>query len=271
MNDLVKAARGYIERLGFELVVQNQDKVPVAGLTSTQPTQDLERIDRAVMGCPGALLAARVGERHLVLDVDVRHDGEADLAKLLARYGAFPKTWAQQTPSGGFHIWFRHPGFKPRGRLANGIECLTGSRCITLSPSERAGGRYQWVEHPLRTELAEAPRWLIAAMQPPPVPQRPKTRSSDDPATREKRARAYMARFDGAVSGQHGSDRTIAAAVIVVRGFDLEESVAFHVLSEWNQKCDPPWSERELKRKLKEAAAAGRMEFGAMLVERTAA
>jgi bifunctional DNA primase/polymerase-like protein len=45
----------------------------------------------------------------VVIDVDVP-DGEATLAKLEAEHGELPQTREVSTPSGGRHLYFRHPG-----------------------------------------------------------------------------------------------------------------------------------------------------------------
>jgi hypothetical protein len=67
------------------------------------------------------------------------------------------------------------------------------------------------------------------------------------------RARAYLASVPGAVSGQHGHDRTFYAANRLVRGFDLTPDQAYPLFAEWNDRCEPPWSEHDLRRKLEQA------------------
>lgn len=71
------------------------------------------------------------------------------------------------------------------------------------------------------------------------------------------RARAWLARAEPAVAGQHGHDRTFAVVERVVRGFDLDDAQAFDVLGDWNARCDPPWSDKELRRKITEGRAKG--------------
>ena len=158
-----------------------------------------------------------------------------------------------------------------RGTLVTGVEVLRGNRCVTLPPSSRDSGRYEWIQHPLRTPLAAPPRWLLDAIRVPPPPARSGDVCVSDPATRERRARAYLAKFDPAISGQCGHARTFLAAQVVVRGFDVEFDAALALLLEWNRNCDTPWAEREIRRKLREALRRGRMEFGAMVAERSAA
>lgn len=69
-----------------------------------------------------------------------------------------------------------------------------------------------------------------------------------------ERARLYLGTIPGAVAGQHGHDRTFYAAGKLVRGFALDHEAAYALLAEWNQKCEPPWSEHDLRRKLEQAA-----------------
>ncbi len=66
-------------------------------------------------------------------------------------------------------------------------------------------------------------------------------------------ARKYIAAIPGAVSGQQGHSQTFSVAVALVNGFELSESDAMMLLSEYNQTCSPPWSEKELEHKIREA------------------
>jgi len=70
------------------------------------------------------------------------------------------------------------------------------------------------------------------------------------------RARAYIAAADGAVSSQGGHDRTFAIACALVKGFDLSTNDALEIISEWNSKCVPPWTEQELAHKIESANSA---------------
>ena len=71
------------------------------------------------------------------------------------------------------------------------------------------------------------------------------------------RARLYLEKIPGAVSGQGGHNQTFAAARALVHGFALNESDALDLLTrDYNPRCFPPWSERELIHKVQSAAAA---------------
>lgn len=72
-----------------------------------------------------------------------------------------------------------------------------------------------------------------------------------------ERARDYLARVPGAVSGQGGHNATFHAACVLVNGFGLSTSEAMPLLMEWNASCcRPPWSEAELRHKLASAEKA---------------
>lgn len=67
------------------------------------------------------------------------------------------------------------------------------------------------------------------------------------------RARAYVAKIPPACSGNGGHNRTFHVACILVHGFALTQGAAWSVLLEYNQRCQPPWKQSELRHKLKEA------------------
>jgi hypothetical protein len=69
-----------------------------------------------------------------------------------------------------------------------------------------------------------------------------------------ERARKYVAKCPAAISGQNGHGATFHAAAVLVHGFALGEPDALALLREWNGLCVPPWSESDLRHKIKSAA-----------------
>ncbi len=272
--ELYRAARAYIERLDLSLVVAFNNKIPNTAFFPhgvKDATKDLELIEQALRATPNATLAARVAQ-HLVVDADVRSGAVETLAKALMAWGNFPRSWSAETPTGGVHYWFRPVDFFVRGHVLGTVELLRGNRLVTLSPSRRAGGRYRWGQSPLDTELAEAPHWLKTLARAPEMQKAPERDDAEDtPEEREARASAYMQHFAGALSGSKGHARTMAAAVIVVRGFWLDDVAALRVMREWNHFCQPCWPEFDLKRKIADARQCGRMAWGEMLRKERAA
>lgn len=70
-----------------------------------------------------------------------------------------------------------------------------------------------------------------------------------------QRAALWLSKVPPAVSGQSGHSTTYTAAVGLVHGFQLSKSDAIGLLSNWNQSCQPPWSERDLIHKINQAAS----------------
>lgn len=71
------------------------------------------------------------------------------------------------------------------------------------------------------------------------------------------RARKYLAKLPPAISGSSGHNATFHAACVLVCGFDLNEGDSLALLREYNQACQPPWSERELQHKISQALKQG--------------
>ncbi|MGH9012234.1 MAG: bifunctional DNA primase/polymerase, partial [Acidimicrobiia bacterium] len=72
---------------------------------------DPERIRAWWRRWPEANVAVRTGAASglVVLDIDPPH-GEASLATLVAHHGVLPPTLTVNTGSGGYHLYFAHPG-----------------------------------------------------------------------------------------------------------------------------------------------------------------
>jgi hypothetical protein len=66
------------------------------------------------------------------------------------------------------------------------------------------------------------------------------------------RARAYVEKMPDAISGKDGSGATFAVACRLVE-FGLSWDDAWALLLEYNLRCQPQWSERELRHKLDDA------------------
>jgi replicative DNA helicase len=72
-----------------------------------------------------------------------------------------------------------------------------------------------------------------------------------------ERAAKYLAKMDASVSGSGGHNTAWRAACAMVQGFGLSPGDAFQLLaSDWNQRCKPPWSVKELNHKIKQAGEA---------------
>lgn len=70
-----------------------------------------------------------------------------------------------------------------------------------------------------------------------------------------ERARQYLGKMPKAIQGQNGSGATLTAATRIVVGFNIahDSADALQLMQEYSQRCQPPWSDKELRHKLKEA------------------
>lgn len=68
-----------------------------------------------------------------------------------------------------------------------------------------------------------------------------------------ERARRYVAVMPPAIAGSHGHDATFAAACALVKGFGLSFAEARPLMLEYNARCEPAWSEKDLDYKLEQA------------------
>jgi hypothetical protein len=63
----------------------------------------------------------------------------------------------------------------------------------------------------------------------------------------------YLDKCDPAIDGQRGHDTTYRVLCQVVNGFALSPEQAWEAALYYNQKCEPPWSDKELKHKVDDA------------------
>ena len=71
-----------------------------------------------------------------------------------------------------------------------------------------------------------------------------------------ERAARYLSAMPPAVLGQKGDSATYAAAHAVGNGFALDESTTLALLiAHYNPRCHPPWTEAELRHKVRSALA----------------
>jgi len=87
------------------------------------------------------------------------------------------------------------------------------------------------------------------------VAAKPEKKRKGGGKTTADRARAYLQKVPGAVAGESGHDWTFHAAALLVIDFNLSIDDAMPLLLEWNETCQPPWSESELMHKLESVDA----------------
>jgi replicative DNA helicase len=97
----------------------------------------------------------------------------------------------------------------------------------------------------------------LAARAPAPAEgprEAPRAGGPQPPGAVESKALAYLETLPPAVSGDGGHDRTFHAASVLTQGFALTPQQALPLLRQYNERCQPPWSDDELRHKLEGAA-----------------
>jgi hypothetical protein len=107
-----------------------------------------------------------------------------------------------------------------------------------------------------------------APPDPPPSQPTPPLVRSTKSLDAVERPHRYLARVEPAIAGQHGDVHTYRVCCRIARGFSLDDQKSFRVLSEWNARCVPPWSERELVAKIAHARKYGREPIGDLHAKR---
>lgn len=69
----------------------------------------------------------------------------------------------------------------------------------------------------------------------------------------KQRIQRYIDKVPPAISGQGGHNQTFSLACKLVLGFDLSPDEALPYMRYYNQKCQPAWTEKELRHKVSDA------------------
>lgn len=130
--------------------------------------------------------------------------------------------------------------------------CADWTRHFRLPNVVRDGNKYRspYVNLSKMREISLDP--IIAS---PRTVSAPVFRSDAPLSDRQEWARQYLEKTPEAIEGSHGEDRTWSVCCAVARGFDLSEDEALAAMSDWNARCQPPWNEDELRKKLARARA----------------
>lgn len=165
-------------------------------------------------------------------------------------------SWRVRTYQGE-HWYYRHPG--PQYHIDNRVSIqgypvdirADGGVIVTPPSIHPSGFQYQFIGNEVSSVdkiPIFSPEWF------------PKTENNSKHVSASKRqqvgnvtdrARKWLATVDGAISGQGGHKQTYKATLGLVKGFSLPPQEAMDLLlAEYNPRCQPPWSEKELWHKV---------------------
>ena len=197
-------------------------------------------------------IALVTGNGVVVVDVDDR----TMASTVIERCGDTPMRC--RTPN-GMHLYYSMPeaGLSTAVRVNDEPIDVRSDGAYAACPwsCNSAGVLYEWVDGIVpaadlpQIELSwlreRAPRRVVLPAL-----------ASGDAGTAYQRARGYLAHIEGAISGQRGHDRTFRVACVLMIKFGLTLAEAWPLINEWNEQCEPPWSEKELLHKLQDALKA---------------
>ena len=174
--NILRAALWYANRGWPVFPLSPGEKVPLKGSRGFyEATCEALTISRWAKETPDANLGLRCGAASgvVVLDLDLYEPG-ADMAleALIAAHGPLPDTVESQTPRGGRHLFFAHPGGTVRpsaGALGLGVDVRGDGSYVLLPPSSIGGVPYLWLagQAPHEMALAPWPDWLSGSVHPP--------------------------------------------------------------------------------------------------------
>jgi len=211
----------------------------------------------------------------LVLDFDVAAN-RAQMGEAFGQLAGFAHSTWSSTPGGlrwrtcavlsrpvdpdEFERVWRYGAMRAEGcGLTPDYAARDASRAWAL-PARRPGDVYEYLE------LFGAPVDVESALATIPKPE-PRAAGNLAPiatgGSRLERASTYLAAMPAALAGSGGHTATFQAAVALVRGFALHPDDALHLLAaEYNPRCRPPWSIRELRHKVQSASTDSRRPLG---------
>jgi P4 family phage/plasmid primase-like protien len=167
----------------------------------------------------------------------------------------------------GCNFWLRMVGDYPNGqnvyKLKSGEKvigewrCGPGAQTVIWGEHEKSTA-----ENPIRyrrivtgpaieTAFLELP-WPAGITLPWQKKSEP-TQGAPTGTNLDKRISAYMAQIPGAVSGHDGHGQAFNAACALINGWGLGIDQAMPYMQAYNQRCEPPWTDKELAHKLADA------------------
>lgn len=178
-----------------------------------------------------AIVCGAISNGLTVIDVDPRNNGQASI---VGKH--LPPTPAVRTGGGGFHYYFRAPGFIKVTGLLPGVDLQAEGSYVVAPPSvhEKTGESYEWSLPLEGLELEPLPEWARQAYhehQAPPPPQTGHKPAATTPrSVKEGGRNAALVKYVGSLLARR-----------------LSEGEALNLALEANATFDPPLERREVE------------------------
>lgn len=218
-----------------------QGKRPLVKWTkySTTNVSVLESWEIVYPGCSWGVDCGKSG--FFVLDDDRGKNPEAmnSLEALEIMYGALPATFTVQTPSGGYHFYYRGTGRNSASsKLGKGLDSRSAGGYVIAPCSP---GYIVTTDAP----IIDAPQWLIDLTGRPMErdPQEAPASIVLDMPFSINRAIDYLSSADPAIEGDGGDAYTYRVACRI-RDLGISQDKCLELMLEyWDERNSPPWGE----------------------------
>jgi len=240
--------------------LKENGKAPACEHGFLDATRDAAQINAWWTETPEANIGLSTGPSNYTV-VDIDPGGEEAWAALRAKHG-IPETCVVKTPRGHHHYFVGATPKSTAGKLAEHIDTRSEKGYVVAAGSTIDGVDYIYANDADPVPLPDAIRELLQRNEAEPIAVAPAGVVIDSPAN-ISRATAMLRVENVSVEGSGGND--LAYRIIAqVKDEGLSQAEALDVISsEWNQRCQPPWSPDELDALVAHVYEFGQNEIGA--------
>lgn len=231
--------------------LRENDKRPAVSDWENWATIDKEKIKTYWEAHPKANIGIACGPSGVVvLDIDNKEgkNGSETLFNI-EKTEYQNKTFAIETPTGGFHHYFSANGSDLRnttGKLGEGLDTRARGGYVVAEGSLIDGKRYRYLggDSPLKL-----PKWIIDGTQ-----QRAEIIQTEEKSANiadMKKATEYLnVSAPESIEGA-GGDQTLYNVICELRDLGLSQNEAFHLtLTLYNPRCVPEWHPDDIRTKV---------------------
>ncbi len=256
-------------------IVDADSKRPLGGNSwyvrnTTEPQQLADWFDMT----PDCNYGLWLGEEYVVIDLDVKHDTEgvsgiAAFEAICAENGISNflfefNTLVVETPSGGYHLYFRTPRPCANKNTFPDLIDVRGAVGYVVGPGSavQAG---EWSVVDADMPIMDIPEFLLEYLVSPGIkdPNHSVPLIELDQPANIKQALKWLKDAAPAIGGQNGDDRAYDVCC-QLRDYGISETEALNLLNEsgWNERCEPAWDSGGLEVKIRNSYAFGQNRPG---------
>lgn len=253
-------------------IVEENSKRPLGGNSwylrqSTDPHQIEEWFDIT----PGCNYGVHLGAEYVVIDLDLKPviNGIEEFEAICRENGVQDfllefDTLMVRTPSGGYHLYFKVPfPCANKNTFPHGIDVRGAVGYVVGAGSRDTRGEWEVIDPAM--PIMDCPEFLLSYLKEPGKkdPNQHIPLVELDLPENVEQAMLWLKETPPAMEGDNGDDFTYEIAC-KMRDFGLSEGGALEALNEsgWNQRCDPPWDNDELEKKIENSYEYGQNRPG---------